>query len=96
MDKINFTNKIWDSPENQRLKELIEEFELNPYVTSDTFQELRSLIWEDRTCYPVFFIIIPYMIEIASKLKLSKSKDIWIYLGCWISTHEKYRGGNSK
>lgn len=34
MDKINFTNKIWDSPENQRLKELIEEFELNPYVTS--------------------------------------------------------------
>ena len=93
MDKINFTNKIWDSPENQRLKELIEEFELNPYVTSDTFQELMSLIWEDRTCYPVFFIIIPYMIEIASKLKLSKSKDIWIYLGCWISTHEKYRGG---
>ena len=63
MDKINFTNKIWDSPENQRLKELIEEFELNPYVTSDTFQELMSLIWEDRTCYPVFFIIIPYMID---------------------------------
>lgn len=96
MNKIDFTNKIWETSENRKLKDLIGDFELNPDVTSDTFQEITSLIWEDGTCYPMFFVTIPYLVEIASKLKFENSKDLWSYLGCWISTHEKYRNGIAK
>lgn len=37
------------------------------------------------------FAAIPYLVEIAAKLPMNELKDLWVYLGCWISTHEEYR-----
>lgn len=96
MNKLEFTSKVWDTLENQQLKNLISNFDLHPYVSSDAFQKITGLIWEEGTCYPMFFVTIPYLIEIASRLKIEESKDLWGYLGCWISTHDKYRSGVSK
>lgn len=93
MNKWDFNSKVWDTWENQQLKNLVNNFEKNPYVTSDVFRKITELIWEEGTCYPMFFVTIPYLIEIASKLKIEESKDLWSYLGCWISTHGKYRTG---
>ncbi len=96
MNKWNFSSKVWDKLENQQLKNLINNFQLNPNVESDVFQKITELIWEEGTCYPMFFETIPYLIEIASKLPIQESKDLWSYLGCWISTHDKYRSGISE
>ncbi len=89
--KIDFNNKVWDTLENQKLISLIKKFDLNPCVESEVFQEITDLIWEEGTCHPIFFATIPYLIEIAAKHRIEEAKDLWSYLGCWISTHEKYR-----
>lgn len=91
LNKVDFTNKIWDTLDNQKLISLIKDFDLNPSVESDVFQEITELIWGDGVCNPIFFVAIPYLIDIASRLQIKESKDLWSYLGCWISTHEKYR-----
>ncbi len=93
MNTINFTNEVWNRPENLKLKELVRKFKLNPYVPSDVFGEITDLIWDAGTCYPMFFVVIPHLIEIASRLKIDESKELWAYLGDWVSTHEKYREG---
>lgn len=96
MKKVDVTNSIWSTAENQKLAVFIKEFRLNPSVESDIFQEITELIWQDGVCYPIFFAAIPYLIEIASNLEIEASKDLWNYLGCWISTHKKYRCEVSK
>lgn len=91
IEKINLDSDIWSAAENKQLKSLIEEFALHPYVESDLFREIADCIWESGTCYPMFFVAIPYLVEIAAKFELDDSKALWQYLGCWVSTHEKYR-----
>ena len=85
-----------DTSSDQKLKELINEFRENPDVASDVFMEIIELIWDAGTCYPLFWETVPCLIEVASGLKIEESKDLWSYLGCWISTEEKYRDGVSK
>lgn len=94
MEIINRMDR--DTLSDQKLKELINEFRENPDVASDVFMEITELIWDAGTCYPLFWEAVPCLIEIASGLKIEASKDLWSYLGCWISTEDKYRNGVSK
>lgn len=96
LNKVDFTDKIWDTPENQNLIALLKEFEQYPHVASDAFGEITDFIWDAGTCYPMFFVTVPYLIEIVSGLEIETSKDLWSYLGCWIATQEKYRDGVSE
>lgn len=93
--KIGYDNKIWNTLEKERVIDLIEKFRVNPVVESDVFEELVDYIWDSGTCKPLFFAVIPHIIEIASVNDFEAAKDLWCYLGNWIATHEKYREGIS-
>ena len=93
--KIGYDNKIWNTLEKERVIDLIEKFRVNPVVESDVFEELMDYIWDSGTCKPLFFAVIPHIIEIASVNDFEAAKDLWCYLGNWIATHEKYREGIS-
>lgn len=90
MRKIELDDSIWGELGIQNLPELINEFEKNPEVDSEIFYELVDCIWDAGTCEPAFFAAIPHLIDIASKLEFCRAKDLWSYLGSWISTHKKY------
>lgn len=93
--KIGYNNKIWNTSGGGRVIDLIEKFSITPVVESDVFEELVDYIWDSGTCKPLFFVVIPYIIEIASVNDFKVTKDLWCYLGSWIATHEKYREGIS-
>lgn len=93
--KIGYDNKIWNTLEKERVIDLIEKFRVTPIVESDVFEELVDYIWDSGTCKPLFFAVIPHIIEIASVNDFETAKDLWCYLGNWIATHEKYREGIS-
>lgn len=92
MRKIEFDDKIWEELGAQNLPELINEFAENPEVDSENFRELVDCIWDAGVCEPIFFVAIPHLIDIASKLEFHRAKDLWCYLGSWVSTHNKYCG----
>lgn len=96
LKKIEYHNKVWDTFENDNIITLIEEFSVNPFVESKTFEKLTDSIWDAGTCKPLFFMVIPYLIEIVSKHDFEITKDLWCYLGGWISMHERYRKGISE
>lgn len=81
---------------NQELVELLNQFEEMPNTESEVFLCIKDYIWEEGTCYSDFFIVVPYLIRIASNLRIHESKDLWSYLGCWTATQEKYRVDISK
>jgi hypothetical protein len=89
--KIEYENKIWSELGTPILPKLISKFEEKPETDSDIFYEIVDYIWDSGVCEPIFFVVVPHLINIASKLEFYKSKNLWCYLGSWISTHKKYR-----
>ena len=89
--KIEYTHKIWNMSENNNICCLIEEFAQEPDTESEIFEEITDCIWDSGSCKPIFYAVIPYLIEIASNLDYNAAKDLWCYLGSWISVQDKYR-----
>lgn len=91
MNSDYLDDRHFDKLDNKILIELLVLFEKDPNTNSDVFFEIKDNIWEEGTCYPDFYIMVPQLIRIASSLDISISKDLWSYLGCWISTQKYYR-----
>lgn len=95
LKKVDLNHQIWSTSDNVNVIQLIDDFVKNPSIESETFENIVDCIWDAGVCKPIFFAIIPYLIEVASKLEFKRSKDLWCYLGSWISVHKKYREGIS-
>lgn len=91
MNSDYLDDRHFDKLDNKILVELLVLFEKDPNTNSDVFFEIKDNIWEEGTCYPDFYIMVPQLIRIASGLDISISKDLWSYLGCWISTQKHCR-----
>lgn len=75
--------------ENEMVVECIEKFRIDACI--DTLLDIKDYIWEEGTCYPDFYIIIPQIIYQIKDLNISESKDYWEYIGSWVATQNYFR-----
>jgi hypothetical protein len=71
----------------------LEAFSQNTSAESEKFNELMDYIWDAGVCLPPFYAVIPHLIDITAKQTFEIAKDLWIYIGSWISVQEKFRSG---
>ncbi len=91
MDTDCLSNMYFEKLNNKEVAELLHLFEKNPDTESDVFLDLKDCIWQEGICNHDFYIVTPQLIRIAANIDFSVSKDLWSYLGCWISTQEHDR-----
>lgn len=71
MRKIALEHEAWRLAEEPRMepptRELVERFRECPdtHMDSDVFAELCERICESNTIYPAFYLVFPYLVEIA-------------------------------
>ncbi len=103
MRKIEFGHEAWRQAEEigaePGIRELVEQFRECPDtgMDSDVFAELCGRICESNTIYPAFYLVFPYMVEIAMGQPPAQAVELWEWMGAWISeSYQPYAAGMSR
>lgn len=92
MNKLEFDRKYWDFYDKE-IPTLIKKFSLNANTETEEFRKLMGYIWDAEVCLPPFYAVIPHLIYITSNETFEIAKDLWCYVGAWVSIQSKYRLG---
>lgn len=100
MRKIALEHEAWRLAEEPRMepptRELVERFRECPdtHMDSDVFAELCERICESNTIYPAFYLVFPYLVEIAMGQPPAQAGELWEWMGAWISeSYQPYAAG---
>lgn len=100
MRKIEFGHEAWRKAEEigaePAIRELVEQFRECPDTSmdSDVFAELCERICESNTIYPAFYLVFPYLVEIAMGQPPAQAVELWEWMGAWISeSYQTYVAG---
>lgn len=89
-NKIPLNSVLWKQLEDGCVKlqpgtpELLQQFIENPDIDSDIFHALFDRIFDSNTCLPQFYLVLPYLIDLASQAAPKVTADLWAYIGGWL------------
>lgn len=91
LNQIPLNSHLWNQLEigclenRQTTQELLLQFAENPDTESELFLELHGRIFDSNTCLSVFYLALPYLIDIADKAPLPSALELWAWLGSFLA-----------